>query len=253
MSGVYQLDNVGAQAGGKPILSGVTLRLEQAGLVAVLGPNGAGKSTLMTVLAGLRGYEGGCRFQGKEVRQWERRAFARQVSFVPQTVRVEFPFTCEQVILMGRTPHCAGMFETNEDLDVLARVMAQTETEGFRQRDFRTLSGGEKQRVLLASALAQTPGVLLLDEPAAFLDLKHQLALFALLRRLADEGMLVVAVTHDLNLAACYCQRALLMKDGRVMADGPADEALRPERIAEVFEVQAQMLPRDGKAWIAYG
>ncbi len=251
----FQLRDVGLCLGGSTILSGITFRLTKPELVALLGPNGAGKSTLMSILAGLRpAHEGSCLLQGTEVRRWDRARFARQVSFVPQAVRIDFPFTCEQVVLMGRTPHCAGMFETSADWDEVRRAMALTDTELFRHRDFRTLSGGEKQRILLASALAQSPHVLLLDEPAAFLDLKHQLTLYELLRALCRQGMLIVTVTHDLNLAAGYCDRAILLHNGRLAADDVPNVALSERTIAEVYGVQADIRQTSaGKTWITYG
>ena len=227
-----------------------SFELPETGFVAVAGPNGAGKSTLAGILAGVRrGYRGSCLYAGREVREWNRAAFARQVGFLPQAVRIEFPFTVEQVVLMGRTPYGGGWFDTAEDHDAAEAALEITDTAAFRDRDFRSLSGGERQRVLLASALAQQPKVLLLDEPATFLDLKHMAAMQAVLSKLSRDGMLVVAVTHDLNLALRHAHRVLILADGRVAADGAASEVLRPEAIARIFGVDAAI--HDG--WLRFG
>jgi iron complex transport system ATP-binding protein len=237
------------------VLRDVSATFERAEMVAVLGPNGAGKSTMLSVMAGLRSeYRGSCAYRGQEVRQWARRAFARDVSFVPQSLRLEFPFTAGQVALMGRTPHGDGLFESPEDVAAVERAMLITDTTAFRDRDFRSLSGGERQRVVLAAALAQSPQVMLLDEPTTFLDLKHQLDIYSLLRDLARQGMLVIAATHDINLAATYADRVILLRAGRLVADAPPAEALTPDRIREVFEVAAQIRPGPGdRPWIVYG
>ncbi len=223
-------------------LAEASFEIAEPGLVAIAGPNGAGKSTLVGIMAGLRdSYRGSCAYNGVEVRQWRRRDFARRVSFLPQVVRFEFPFTAEQIVMMGRSPYSGGWFESPADHAEVARAMEITDTASFRSRDFRSLSGGERQRVILASALAQRPESLLLDEPTTFLDLKHQLAMYRLLANLAHDGMLVVAVTHDLNLALQFADRMLVLDKGRIAADGSPADVLTPELIHRVFAVHAQV------------
>ena len=223
-------------------LADASFELAQPGLIAIAGPNGAGKSTLVGIMAGLRQpYRGSCTYDGVEVSRWRRRDFARRVAFLPQIVRFEFPFSAEQVVMMGRTPYAGGWFESPEDHAEVARAMEITDTAAFRTRDFRSLSGGERQRVILASAIAQRPQALLLDEPTTFLDLKHQLAIYKLLAALARQGMLVVAVTHDLNLALQFADRVLLLDQGRVAADGAPQEVLNPANIHQVFGVHANV------------
>lgn len=257
MSELFRAVGLGFSYGraSRPVLSGLTFSIEAGELVSIVGPNGAGKSTLLGILAGLKhAFVGCCEFQGRSVAQWAGREFARQVSFVPQSLRVDFPFTSEQVVLMGRTPYAGGLFESPADWRVVEQSMALTDTLPFRGRDFRSLSGGERQRVVLAAALAQQPRVLLLDEPTTFLDLEHQLATYELLRKLALGGLLVVAVTHDLNLASTFSTRVLALRQGQLLADGPAAEALLPARISEIFGVPAEILVRaNGSRWIAYG
>ena len=218
------------------------------GLIAMVGPNGAGKSTLLGILAGLRSpYRGSCTFAGKEIRQWPKREFARKVAFLPQSVRLQFPFTAEEVVLMGRTPYARGWFQTSQDRLAAEEAMTTTDTLAFRARDFRTLSGGEAQRVILASALTQRPEALLLDEPATHLDLRHQLSLYRLLADLA-KSLLVVAVTHDLNLALQFSGRVMVLADGRIAGDGAPAEVLDAALIERVFGVHATV---HGK-WMTY-
>jgi iron complex transport system ATP-binding protein len=229
-------------------LHDATFELPATGFVAIAGPNGAGKSTLLGILAGLRHpYKGECQYRGVEVRRWRRHEFARKVAFLPQSMKLEFPFTAEQVVFMGRAPYADGWFESQEDHKAVAHAMATTDTRVFAARDFRSLSGGEKQRVILASALAQEPETLLLDEPTTFLDLKHQFAMYHLLATLAKR-MLVVAVTHDLNLALRFSDRVIVMEDGRIAAHGTPEEALAPGIIDRVFGVRAELC--DG--WLKY-
>jgi iron complex transport system ATP-binding protein len=229
-------------------LHDATFELPPAGFVTIAGPNGAGKSTLLGILAGLRRpYRGECQYRGVEVRKWRRHEFARKVAFLPQSMNLEFPFTAEQVVFMGRAPYADGWFESQQDHEAVARAMSTTDTRAFAARDFRSLSGGEKQRVILASALAQEPETLLLDEPTTFLDLKHQLAMYHLLVKLAKR-MLVVAVTHDLNLALRFSDRVIVMEDGRIAAVGRPADALAPPIISRVFDVRAEL--RDG--WLVY-
>jgi iron complex transport system ATP-binding protein len=252
---LYSLRDVGMRYDGAEVLAHVDLEFPAAQMVAIVGPNGAGKSTLLGVMSGLRhGHTGHCFYDGVEVGGWQRRGFARHVSVVPQSLRLEFPFTAEQVVMMGRTPYCDGLFESPEDRDAVDRAMDITDTTPFRTRDFRSLSGGERQLVILASALAQSPRTLLLDEPTTFLDLKHQISIYRLLRDLREQGLLVVAVTHDLNLAAAYSDRVVMLKSGRVASDGAPGETLRPEIIQDVFGVQSQVREAaDGRPWIVYG
>ena len=163
-------------------------------------------------------------------------------------VRFEFPFTAEQVVFMGRTPYGGGWYESPEDHDAVAEAMETTDTTAFRARDFRTLSGGERQRVILASAMAQRPEALLLDEPTTFLDLKHQLSMYRLLAGLGRRGMLVVSVTHDLNLALQFADRLLVLDQGRVAGDGAPADVLTPALVDRVFGVRAAIEGR----WLHY-
>jgi iron complex transport system ATP-binding protein len=255
MSELLALRDAGMRYDGAEVLRHVNLDFTAAELVAIVGPNGAGKSTLLGIMAGLRGhYLGKCLYGGRDVNRWPRRAFAREVSFVPQGVRIEFPFTAEQVVMMGRTPHGDGLFESPEDHAAVERAMEIADILPFRSRDFRTLSGGEKQRTILASALAQTPRVLLVDEPTTFLDLEHQVSIYRLLRELSRQGLLVIAVTHDLNLAAAYSDRVVVLRAGEVVSDAAPAEVLRPELIRAVFGVEAGVsVTPAGRPWILYG
>lgn len=255
MSGLFRLEGVGVRYGAAAVLDGVSAGFERPGLVAITGPNGAGKSTLLAVMAGLRpAATGRCLYGGRDVRRWPRRAFAREVAYVPQTVRIEFPFTVEQVVMMGRTPYCDGLFESAADHEAVDRAMALADVAPLRRRDFRSLSGGERQRAVLASVLAQSPKVLLLDEPTTFLDLQHQVSIYGLLRELAAGGLLVVAVTHDVNLAAAYSDRVLVLNKGRLARDAAPAEALSPAAIRDVFGVHAEIQrTAGGRPWIAYG
>lgn len=251
----FALSGIGMRYGEVQVLCDVSLTFDRQGMVALTGPNGAGKSTLLGIMAGLRrATSGHCRLNGLAIDRWNRRDFARLVSLVPQSLKIDFPFTAEQVVLMGRTPYAGGLFENEADWQAVRRAMEMTDTLQFAQRDFRALSGGERQRVVLASALAQAPRALLLDEPTTFLDLKHQLSIYSLLRELATSGLLVVAVTHDLNLAAAYSDRVIVLDHGRVAADSVPCDALTAERIRAVFGVEISWLRSPGgQSWIVYG
>ncbi|MBI1352899.1 MAG: heme ABC transporter ATP-binding protein [Acidobacteria bacterium] len=255
MKPLYTLHGLSYRYGGRRAVDHVDLSFEAGRMTSVVGPNGAGKSTLMGVMAGvLEGYEGGCRFEGREIAAWNRRELAARVAFIPQTLRLEFPFTAEQVVFMGRTPHGRGLFETEADRAAVERALALTDSQQFIGRAFGELSGGEKQRVVLASALAQEPEALLLDEPTTFLDLKHQLDLYGLLRKLAGEGVAVVAVTHDLNLAAAYSDRLVAMACGQVVADGAPSEVLRADVVEKYFGARVQVIETAaGRPWAVYG
>ena len=251
----YRLESLGMRYGTAEVLADVTAEFRPGEFVAIVGPNGAGKSTLLAIMAGLReGYSGRCLYRDRDLRAWKRRSIARYVSFVPQSLKVDFPFTAEQVVTMGRTPYRDGLFETDEDRAAVERAMSITDTLPFRGRDFRSLSGGERQRVVLASALAQSPEALLLDEPTTYLDLQHQIGTYRLARDLCREGLLAVSITHDLNLALTYADRAIVLHHGRVVADGPPHEILTPDRIQDVFAVTAYLRNGEGHArpWIVY-
>lgn len=254
MRTIYELRSAGVCYGSTEALKVATVSFPAGQFAGIAGPNGAGKSTLLGVMAGLRShFTGTCTFLGKDVRRWPRRDFARRVSVVPQSVRIEFPFTAEQVVLMGRTPFADTMFESDCDAAQVERAMELTGTTAFRARDFRSLSGGERQRVILASALAQSPEALLLDEPTTYLDLEHQISLYKLLRDLSRSGMLVVSITHDLNLASTFTDRMILLSAGAIVADGPPPEVIHRRTLRDVFRVDVPVESgSSGRPWIHY-
>jgi iron complex transport system ATP-binding protein len=251
---LFTLSNLCFRFDAIEVLRSVDLQLQAGEMTAVIGPNGAGKSTLMSILSGyLEGYEGSCSFLNVELREWKKRSLGQHMAFIPQLVRLEFPFTAEQVVLMGRTPHCRGLFESPEDLKAVRCAMKISGTAEFAHREFGSLSGGERQRVILASALAQEAQVLLLDEPTTFLDLKNQLDVYALLRNLAHSGMSVIAVTHDLNLAAQHADRLIVIAEGSIVTDGHPNDVLTTDILADIFQIDAKICKGPaGRPWVFY-
>jgi iron complex transport system ATP-binding protein len=244
---VYRIAHLTFAYDQRPALKDVSAAIAAGDFVALIGPNGAGKSTLLKVLGGLlRSYAGTAEFNGSALARIPSRDLARRVAFVPQETRQMFPFTVSQMVLMGRLPHQGNaMFDSTADVEQAEAAMKATGVLQLANTPFNHLSGGERQRAVLASALAQTPEVLLLDEPTAFLDLKHQIHFYEIVERLNKEQKLtIVSVTHDLNLAARYARRMIALRDGMVVADGPPEAVLTPEHIHDIFEISAAVLPR---------
>jgi len=207
---------------------------------SIVGPNGAGKTTLLRLIAGLsRPTSGVVSLDGRPIESLSLRERARRLALVPQRASGDLDITARELVLLGRYPYRSfSLFESPEDERVAARAMKVTGIAAFADRRMETLSGGEAQRVNLAAALAQEPAVLLLDEPTSSLDLRHQLGIHGLLtRRAADNGVAVVVVTHDVNLARRFSTHVLMLADGTPVASGAPDEVLQPERLTEVYGV----------------
>ena len=225
--------------GSRLALAGVDLELQAGSIVGLLGPNGAGKSTLVRALSGVAAFAGSVTVTGDDLRALSRKEPARRVAVVPQEPRFDFPFTALEVVVMGRHPHLAGLaFESAADLAIAHQALARCGASHLARRPIDQLSSGERQRIVFARALAQQAPILLLDEPASFLDLRYQVELFDRVRELADGGTGVVAVLHDLNLAAEYCDRIVLLQAGRVVASGPTAEVLTYKNLTAVYETE---------------
>ena len=225
-------------------LDDVSVTVERGSLTGLLGPNGCGKTTLLKLLSGvLQPAHGVVSLDGISLAGRSRRDIARHLAVVPQETHPAFDYTVMEMVLMGRHPHL-GAFELEgpRDLALARDALAATGTDHLAGRAYMTLSGGEKQRVIIASALTQSPGVLLLDEPTASLDLGYQLEVAGLLRRLnLERGVTMVLATHDLNLAASLCDRLILMRDGRVVAQGATREVLTAASIRRIYDVEADV------------
>jgi iron complex transport system ATP-binding protein len=243
VSAALAFEDVSFAYGTQPVFRGLTLRVEPGELTAVLGPNGTGKTTWFRLAAGsLAPARGTVRLFGHDLRTLGAAERARTVAVVPQESPLEFEFRVHEIVAMGRSPHQGLLgLESAEDRRAVAEALRATGMEAFAGRPLAALSGGEKQRVVLARALAQKPRLLLLDEPTAHLDLKHRLAIYALLERLHGEGLTAVVVSHDLNLAAAHCKRLVLFRCGEVVADGPPRQVLRPDVLREVYDVELEV------------
>jgi iron complex transport system ATP-binding protein len=222
----------------------VSLEVPRGEIVGILGPNGSGKTTLLRLLSGTRQPDSGrVLLEGVALAQLPRKAVARRIAVVPQETQLAYDYTVMEMVLMGRHPHL-GLFELEgpNDIRVARDALAATGTASLEHRQFNTLSGGEKQRVVIASALAQAADILLLDEPTASLDLGYQLEIASLLQALNHQrGVSIAISTHDLNLAAAVCRHLVLLRDGRVVAAGPTAEVMTPAHVRTLYDVTADV------------
>ena len=246
VSFVYGTASLDSARGKKavPVLDDVSADIAGGGIVGVLGPNGSGKTTLLRLLSGTRRpTRGQVLLDGVPLQQLSRRAVAQRMAVVPQETQPAFEYTVFEMVLMGRHPHL-GLFELEGpgDFAVARDALAATGTADLENRRFSTLSGGEKQRVVIAAALAQSSEILLLDEPTASLDLGYQLEVATLMTRLNRErGVTIVISTHDLNLAASVCRELVMLRQGRVVAAGATRDVLTPANVRELYDVHADV------------
>ncbi len=232
------LEDVSVSFGDLSVLDRVSLSVETGEFVGLVGPNGAGKTTLLRSMNGVLPVDSGTvTVDGKQVGACTARELSRTVATVPQNTHVGFSFTAEQIVEMGRTPHQSRL-DWSDDLGPVEEAMGQTETLDLRDRTVDSLSGGERQRVLLARALAQDPAVLLLDEPTASLDINHQVQMLELVTRVVGTDRAAIAAIHDLDLAARFCDRLVLLADGKIRAQGSPEAVLSSMELDEAFGIE---------------
>ncbi len=237
-------DSLSAQVEGKSLLNNVSVSLRGGELLAVLGPNGAGKTSLIKALAGDLPLTGGeVRIDDRPLANFDPRELARRRAVMPQSSYLPFLFTAREVVRMGRAPWEGERGEREHGAQLTDYAMNLTDTSDYAVRAFPTLSGGEQSRVTLARVLAQETPILLIDEPTAHLDLRHQHLVLQLARDLAAEGAAIIAVLHDLNLAITYADSAILLHRGAVVALGPSERVLQPEILSPVFGVDFALQP----------
>ena len=237
---------------GKTLIDGIDLVVQPGEMIAVLGPNGAGKSTLLAALAGLRApTSGSVTLDGRALSTWPARDLAAARAYLPQNGALEWPLTVARVVALGRLPLAGLWGEARSDAaHAVDAALAEMDALILKDRIATTLSGGELARVLLARAIVGDPRIILADEPLAGLDPRHQLDALARLRMLSDNGRAIVIAMHDLDLAARFATRVVLLSLGKVIADGPPQETLTAERIAEAFHVEARVGADESGAWV---
>lgn len=242
---LFTLADVSFAYGTSPVLQDINLCLAPGNFYGVVGPNGCGKTTFLDLLIGSKKQlTGTIVFKGKDIQSYAKRELARQLALVPQEFDTGFGFTVEEIVLMGRHPHIDRFSSPKKD-DWLAvdQAMECIGISKLRNRFTNNLSGGQKQRAVVARALAQNASVLLFDEATSSLDVKYTLQIFNIARQLVQtEGRTVIAVIHNLNLAAAYCNQLLFIKDGRIVRHGPTEQTMTAETIAEVFDVQTKVV-----------
>jgi iron complex transport system ATP-binding protein len=233
---------VSVTRGGREVVSGVDLQVRHGELVVLVGPNGAGKSTLMGVLAGdLEPASGRASLDGRPIAGWGVRELAMHRAMLLQRIEISFPFSVVDVVRMGRSPW-AGTSAEDADDPAVAAAMSDTDVTHLAAREYPSLSGGERARAALARVLAQGTGILLLDEPTASLDLQHQELVMGVARRRATQGVAVVVVAHDLQLAAAWADRVVMLERGRVAADGPPQEVLTEALLSRVYRTPVEVV-----------
>jgi len=250
-----RLERISFAYDGRPVLENTDLSVQEGEMVGLIGPNGSGKTTLIRLIGGvLHPAEGEAHLDGLDLRCAKRKAVAQRVAVVPQQFQMSFAFRVEEVVMLGRTPFLKVFSDgARGDRAVVNQAMELVGITHLRERFFSELSGGERQKVILGMALAQQPRLLLLDEPTAHLDINHQVEILQLLKRLNHEhGITIIAAMHDLNLASLYFQRLVLLKEGRVFADGTPSAVLTSDIIGQVFSavVQVQAHPLAGVPYV---
>jgi iron complex transport system ATP-binding protein len=253
ISFTLEASRIAFSLGGTRLLDGVDMVLSSGSLSALIGANGSGKSTLLRLLCGLeRPDSGAIKLDGVELKSMPRAQLARRIAYVAQSTPVIFPFSALEVVLTGRNPHL-GRFrmETSEDLRVALDALEQVGMAHLAQRPVTALSGGERQLVFVARAIATQPNLMLLDEPASFLDLKHRAGLIRVLRRLRDErGITSLVVTHDLMFLEPSFDEVFALGGGRIMAKGRPSEVLQAETLKEVYSVPIHTLYEEGRIFV---
>lgn len=230
---------------GKTIVDDVAFEIKRNEFLGIVGPNGAGKSTLLRLLARIINPTAGrILVDGEDISGYEAKELYKKISFLPQTSYFDFPLSVLEVVLTGRYPYL-GIFESESEKDVRRAedCLSLVDLEGFSRRKVTTLSGGEQQRVSIARVLAQETDFIFLDEPSSHLDIHHKFALMELLRSLAQEGKGIVAVLHDLDLASKFCERILVLENGRVAALGEPSRVLSEKLLSSVFKVRGSWDP----------
>jgi iron complex transport system ATP-binding protein len=252
MSAIIRLDRLRCAYARKPVLRDLTFEVDPGELFIIIGPNGSGKTTLLKSLAGLLPISGGTiYYRDQPLNRYRRKDLARQMAYVAQSGGIDSPFSVQEMVLMGRSPYLGVLgIEGEADLKIARQAIDFTDLGHLADRRLNSLSGGERQRASIARAVCQQPALILLDEPTAALDLAHQVRIMDLMDRLrVDSGTTVVMVSHDINLAAMYADRLLLLVDGRIRACGTPGQVIDENLLAAAYGCQLQVNPSPCGAW----
>lgn len=249
---MLQGSGISVSFGGRKILDKVDLSVKPGEMIALLGPNGAGKTTLLRTMAGLQQCEEGqILFQGQSLGKVPKTELAQKLAYLAQGANCQWPLKVERVVALGRIPHLPSRTNIQEqDCKVISEALQRADVAHLVGRTVTTLSGGERTRVMLARALASEPQILLADEPVAALDPLHQIEVMSLMGTIAHTGASVVVVLHDLNLALQYCDRIVLLHEGKIAADNAPENVLTEEMLQKVYGIKARFVESEGDRWI---
>jgi iron complex transport system ATP-binding protein len=253
MERIIEGENIRFSYDGVEVLKGLSISLRKERMVGLLGANGAGKSTLLRILTGILNPKSGrLLYGGKELTRLDKREIAKRIAYIPQDSTFGFPFSVQEVVLMGRAPYVGRFeFERERDLQIAISAMETVGISHLKDRPITEISGGEKQLASLARALAQEPEVMVLDEPATFLDVKHKTRIMKLLRSLKSErGISVIAATHDVFSALFYFDEIIMLKDGRIFAEGSVEEVLKQEVLTAVYGIEVTVRRENGRIFV---
>ena len=231
-----------------PVINDISLTFQTGEFAGIIGPNGSGKSTLLKLIGGILPSPSATTFlKNRELSQYKKKDLAVSIAWIPQEKQMAFSFKVIDIVLMGRHPYLSPLsFEGEDDYRIAEDAMKQTQVLEFAHRSFNEISGGEKQRVMIASAISQKPEVMLLDEPTSALDIKYQIEILTILKQLNEqEGKSLILAMHDLHLASKFCKRLVLLKEGRVFCEGTPAEVLKKEILEEVYEVKVKIFTDD--------